>query len=167
MNRRFFLNRMLPSVIGGLCLSRSNLMASVPKPRRLGTIGMQLYMVRRELEKDFEGTLARVAALGYGEVEFAGYFNHPPKEIKAALDRYRLASPAGHVQLADLHGNLQEMIEAAHVIGHKYLLVAWSPPEERKSLDDYKSLADLFNKAGEKMKQAGLQFAYHNHDFEF
>lgn len=167
MNRRFFLNRALPCVVGGFCLSRSNLTASLPKLKRLGTIGMQLYMVRRELEKDFAGTLARVAALGYREVEFAGYFNHPPKEVKAVLDRYHLTSPAAHMQLADLRGNLQPMIEAAHVIGHKYLLVAWSPPEERKSLDDYKRLADLFNKTGEQVKQAGLQFAYHNHDFEF
>jgi len=59
------------------------------------------------------------------------------------------------------------MIEAAHVIGHKYLLVAWSPPEERQSLDDYKRLADLFNRTGEQLKKADIQFAYHNHDFEF
>ena len=128
---------------------------------------MQLYMVRRELEKDFEGTLARVASLGYREVEFAGYFNHPPKEVKALLARHRLTSPAGHVELAALRGSLQKMIEAAHVIGHKYLLVAYLPDEERKSLDDYKRHAELFNRVGEQMKMEGIQFAYHNHDFEF
>jgi len=128
---------------------------------------MQLYMVRRELEKDFEGTLKRVAELGYKEVEFAGYFDHPPKEVRAVLDRYGLSSPAGHVSLAALGGDLGQIIEAAHVIGHKYVLVAWLAPEERKSLDDYKRHADLFNRAGEKLKKAGVQFAYHNHDFEF
>jgi sugar phosphate isomerase/epimerase len=136
-------------------------------PARLTTIGAQLYTVRRELEKDFDGTLARIAALGYREVEFAGYFNHPPEEVRAALARRGLTSPAAHVQLADLRGNLQTMIEAARRIGHEYLLLAWTPPEERKSLDDYKRLADLCNRAGEQTKKAGVQFAYHNHDFEF
>jgi sugar phosphate isomerase/epimerase len=136
-------------------------------PEKLKTIGMQLYTVRRELEKDFDGTLARVAALGYGEVEFAGYFNHPPKEVKAALARHNLTSPSAHMQLADLRGNLDVMIEAARVVGHEYLLLAWTPPEERKTLDDYRRLADLCNRAGEQTKRAGVRFAYHNHDFEF
>ena len=167
MNRRLFLNRLLCGTIGGLALTKSNVIASSSMKKRLSKIGVQLYMVRRELEKDFEGTLARVSSLGYREVEFAGYFNHQPKEVKTLLDRHRLTSPAGHVQLAAVRGNLQEIVEAAHVIGHKYILVAWSPPEERKSLDDYKRLADLFNRTGEQLKKADIQFAYHNHDFEF
>jgi sugar phosphate isomerase/epimerase len=167
MNRRFFLNRMFQGTAGVLCLSQASLTASALRPRRLTTIGVQLYTVRRELEKDFEGTLARVAGLGYREVEFAGYFNHPPKEVGAVLARHNLTSPAAHVQLADLRAGLQGSIEAAHRIGHKYLLLAWTPPEERKSLDDYRRLADLCNRAGEQTKQAGVQFAYHNHDFEF
>jgi sugar phosphate isomerase/epimerase len=167
MNRRFFLKRVFQGAAGAFCLAQSNLMAFGPRPRKLATIGMQLYTVRRELEKDFEGTLARVAALGYREVEFAGYVNQPPKEVKALLARHRLISPAAHVQLTTLNGSLLEMIEAAHIIDHKYLLVAYLPAEERKSLDDYKRLADLFNKVGAQLKKAGLQFAYHNHDFEF
>src|SRR5213080_2884545 len=75
MNRRLFLNHAFTGAFGGLCLTKSNLMASIAKKRRLSKIGLQLYTVRRELEKDFEGTLAKVAALGFSEVEFAGYFN--------------------------------------------------------------------------------------------
>ena len=167
MNRRLFLRTASLAAAGGLCLTKTRTYTSAAASRKLTRIGMQLYMVRRELEKDFEGTLKRVAGLGYREVEFAGYFNHPPKEVRAALDRYGLSSPAGHVSLAALGGDLGEMIEAAHVIGHKYVLVAWLAPEERKSLDDYRRHADLFNSAGEKLKKAGVQFAYHNHDFEF
>lgn len=167
MNRRSFLNQFLCGSVAGLALMNSKTMAVTPPMKKLSKIGMQLYMVRRELEKDFEGTLKRVAALGYREVEFAGYFNHKPAEVRTILDRYSLASPAGHVQLAAARGDLSEMIEAAHVIGHKYLLVAWSPPEERKTLDAYRGFADLFNKTGEQLKKAGIQFAYHNHDFEF
>jgi len=167
MNRRIFLNRAFQGAAGALCLARSNTAALVTSPARLSRIGVQLYTVRRELEKDFEGTLARVAALGYREVEFAGYFNRPPKEVRTLLERHRLASPAAHVPLAALRGSLQEMIDAARLIGHKYLLVAYLPAEERRSPDDYRRHADLFNEAGERLRKAGLRFAYHNHDFEF
>lgn len=167
MKRRFFLTKLVRGAAGALCLTQARSTGAGLKPRRLTSIGVQLYTVRRELEKDFEGTLARVAAEGFREVEFAGYFNHPPQEVKAVLARQQLAAPAAHLQFADLRGSLQPMIEAAHVIGHKYLLIAWTPPEARKSLDDYRRLADLCNRAGAQTKEAGIQFAYHNHDFEF
>src|SRR5215212_1906550 len=104
MNRRLFLST-VSQAAAGLCLAQSNAAASAHAKRRLTRIGMQLYMVRRELEKDFEGTLKRVAELGYKEVEFAGYFSHPPKEVRAALDRYGLSAPAGHIPLAAAGGD--------------------------------------------------------------
>jgi sugar phosphate isomerase/epimerase len=128
---------------------------------------MQLYTVRRELEKDFEGTLRKVAALGYREVEFAGYFGHGAAEVKTLLKRLKLDAPAAHVQLSELRGDLRPSIDAAHVIGHKYLLLAWTAPEERRTLEQYRRLADLCNEAGAALQREGLQFAYHNHDFEF
>ena len=97
MNRRLFMTRASQGAAGVLCLARSKSLASAIGPARLTAIGVQLYTVRRELEKDFEGTLARVASLGYREVEFAGYFNHPPKEVRAVLARHNLVSPAAHV----------------------------------------------------------------------
>ena len=166
MNRRLFLNRFALAAAGGLRLSNADPAAAAGK-RRLSRIGMQLYTVRRELERDFGGTLAKVAALGYREVEFAGYFGHRPAEVRSLLARQRLSAPAAHVQLSELRGDLRPMLDAAHVIGHRYLLVAWLPPEERRSLDDYRRLADLFNEAGARMRREGLRFAYHNHDFEF
>lgn len=167
MNRRSFLARAASGAAGALCLGRPGLIASAVRPVKLKAVGAQLYTVRRELEKDFEGTLSRVAALGYREVEFAGYFGRKPEEVRRALVRHGLAAPAAHFQLMDWRGSLQPLIDAAHVIGHKYLLLAWTPPEERKSSDDYRRLADLCNRAGEQLHGAGLQFAYHNHDFEF
>jgi sugar phosphate isomerase/epimerase len=163
MNRRHFINR-LTLAAAGLGLYHANAHGA---GRKLSRIGMQLYTVRRELEKDFEGTLRKVAALGFREVEFAGYFGHKPDEVKSLLKRLRLDAPAAHVQLAELRGDLRPSIEAAHVIGHRYLLLAWMAPEERRTLDQYRRLADLCNEAGARLKREGLQFAYHNHDFEF
>lgn len=167
MNRRSFITRAARGAGGALCLARPGLIASAVRAGKLKTIGAQLYTVRRELEKDFEGTLSHVAALGYREVEFAGYFNHKPEEVRRVLARHGLAAPSAHFQLAEWRGDLQPLIDAARDIGHEYLLLAWTPPEVRKTLDDYRRLAELCNRAGERLKKAGLQFAYHNHDFEF
>jgi sugar phosphate isomerase/epimerase len=167
MNRRLFLNHAFAGALGGLSLTKTNTMASVTTSRKLSRIGLQLYTVRRELEKDFEGTLAKVAALGYSEVEFAGYFNRTPQQVKSVLGNNKLAAPSVHVLAAGLRGNLEQTIDAAKTIGHQYVVCAYLLPDERKSLDDYRRLIDLFNAAGERLKKAGLQFCYHNHDFEF
>src|SRR4051812_15464172 len=163
MNRRLFVKR-LSHAAAGLSLYNS---AALAAGRKLSRIGMQLYTVRRELEKDFEGTLTKVAALGYREVEFAGYFGRRPAEVQSLLKRLKLDSPAAHVSFSELRGDLRAAIDAAHVIGHKYLLLAWTPPEERRTLEQYRRLADLCNEAGARTKREGIQFAYHNHDFEF
>lgn len=168
MNRRLFLNRLTRAAACGPWLATPGFKAAAAaKKKRLSTIGMQLYTVRRELERDFEGTLRKVSALGYREVEFAGYFGRKPAEVRTMLARHGLAAPAAHVQLAALRGDLGGMLEAAHAIGHRYLLVAYLPAEARRTLDDYRRHADLFNEAGERMRREGVQFAYHNHDFEF
>ncbi len=167
MNRRLFLNHAIAGTLGGLWLSQSKVMASTPKTRKLSKIGLQLYTVRRELEKDFEGALAQVAALGYNEVEFAGYFNRTPQQVKSVLAKNNLAAPSVHALTAVLRDNLQQTIDAAKAIGHQYIVCAYLLPEERKSLDDYKRLIELFNDVGGRLKATGLQFCYHNHDFEF
>jgi sugar phosphate isomerase/epimerase len=133
---------------------------------RISKVGVQLYTVRSLMEKDVEGTLAAVAAAGYTEVEFAGYFDKTPAEIKAMLDRHGLVSPSVH------SGNITpdawaKALDAAHIIGHEYIVMPWIPPELRKTLDDWKRMAADFNRLAASAKAAGLQFAYHNHDFEF
>ncbi len=169
MERRLFLSRLAAAAAGGASLAGSGQTAFAGGAARLSKLGAQLYTVRRELKSDFEGTLSRVAALGYREVEFAGYFGRKPAEVKAALARNNLAAPSAHIPLAALRGGdgLREALEAAHVIGHKYLVVAYLAAEERKTLDDYRRHADLFNEAGERTRREGVTFAYHNHDFEF
>src|SRR3989440_5125461 len=79
-------------------------LAPSPYPRaplhKLDRIGLQLYTVRHQMEKDLEGTIARVATTGYREVEFAGYFGKSPRDVRALLDHHGLASPSSHVSLA-------------------------------------------------------------------
>ncbi len=133
---------------------------------RIDKVGLQLYTVRSVFEKDFAGTLARIAEIGYKEVEFAGYFNRSPADVKAILDRNGLTAPAVHT------GSIapdawKASLEAANVIGHKYIVIPWIPEERRLTLDSYKRVAEEFNRAAQSASDAGVQFAYHNHDFEF
>ena len=167
MNRRSFVKRLTLGAAGAAYLSKSDFINSAFARKKLSKIGVQLYTVRRELEADFEGTLAKVAALGFREVEFAGYYGRTPAQVKAVLARNNLAAPSAHFQSVVASGGVREAIEAAEVVGHKYLVYAWLPPEERKSLDDYKRLVERLNRAGEECARAGIQFGYHNHDFEF
>ena len=142
-----------------------------PNPSRLVAskierVGLQLYTVRHEMEKDVEGTIARVAASGYREVEFAGYFKKTPAEIRAMLDRHGLTSPSAHIGSSEPDA-WSQALDAAHVIGHQYVVVPFIPAEKRTGIDGFKKIAADFNKAAEHARAAGLQFAYHNHDFEF
>jgi len=119
------------------------------------------------MAEDVDGTLARVASVGYREVEFAGYFERSPREVRSALDAAGLEAPAAHVLLTEESDAWERTIEAATTIGHQALIVPWIPENRRRTLDDYRAVAESLNRAGEKVRSAGLRFAYHNHDFEF
>ncbi|MEO6590366.1 MAG: sugar phosphate isomerase/epimerase [Pyrinomonadaceae bacterium] len=166
MNRRNFL-RNLSYGIGGAVLLNNLSFPIQTSGKTLSKIGLQLYTVRRDLEKDFEGTLRKVAALGIREVEFAGYFDHQPEDIKKLLKQLKLNAPSAHVSTENLRQDLPRIIENAKIVGHEFLVLGYLPEDERKSLDDYKKLIKLLNKAGEECRKNDLQFAYHNHDFEF
>ena len=139
---------------------------ALAQDRRVDQVGLQLYTLRNEMGQDFEGALARVAEIGYREMEFAGYFGRSANEVRQALDSNGLNSPAVHVQLGAVRENLQAEIEFASTVGQQYL-VAPSVPGNERSADDYRSHADTLNRAGEECRRAGLKMAYHNHDFEF
>jgi sugar phosphate isomerase/epimerase len=166
VTRREFVTSALGS-IGLLRLFLRSEKVSAKSSRRIDNIGLQLYTVREELEKDFESTLRKVAAIGYRKVEFAGYYNRTPSQVKQTLNNAGLSSPSTHLSLQTIAHDLGRAIESAKIIGHRYLILGYLKPEERKSLDDYKELADVLNRAGEDCRKAKLQLAYHNHDFEF
>lgn len=142
--------------------------------------GLQLYTLRNELSKDVEGTLKKVADIGYKEVELFGYsdgkfFGKSPKEFGALLKDLGLSAPSGHYTTGNtmpnakgtLRNGWEKAVEDGHELGLKYMMCAYLFPEERKSLDAYKEHIDLFNKSAEVCKKHGIQFGYHNHDFEF
>lgn len=134
---------------------------------RIERLGLQLYTVRTEMAKDFEGTLAKVAAAGYREVEFAGYFDQDPKKVRSILDRHKLTAPSAHIDFATVETKLDQAIATARTIGHQFLVNPWIDEDMRKQPDIWSRVAATFNKAGETCRKAGIQFAYHNHHFEF
>lgn len=162
-DRRSFLSTCGTALLGAACSRVGN----TPADHRLERIGVQLYTVRRDMARDFEGTLARIAEIGYREVEFAGYHNKTPSEVRAVLTRLGLAAPSSHVGIDVFRRDIDGVIAAATVVGHRYLVVPWLDPSERRTIDDYRRLAEELNRFGEKVKAAGMQLGYHNHDFEF
>lgn len=128
--------------------------------------GLQLYTVRSEMQRDFDGTLARVAEIGYREVEFAGYFDRLPAQVKTSLQAAGLSAPAAHIPLEAFAAELDRTLDSAAEIGHKYVIVAWVG-NDRRTADGYRRTADEFNTFGEAASTRGLLFGYHNHDFEF
>ncbi len=161
-NRRTFVATLGTAAVG---LATGCGAATTPR-RRLSRIGLQLYTVRDQMKADLPGTLASVAAIGYKEVEFAGYFGRTPTEIRDLLTRNGLTSPSTHFSIDAVRKEWSKALDDARQIGHQWVLVAWLPEEERGGLDVWKRHAATFNEAGRAARDAGLRFAYHNHDFE-
>ncbi|MDE2784629.1 MAG: sugar phosphate isomerase/epimerase [Gemmatimonadota bacterium] len=133
----------------------------------LDRIGVQLYTVRSLMADDVAATLDAMAAIGYREVEFAGYFGHTTGEIRGWLDAAGLTAPAAHVGIPELtEPGLDASIEAALAIGHEWLVLPSIGPEMRTA-DGYREVAGILNAAGVRAAPAGLRIGYHNHGFEF
>jgi sugar phosphate isomerase/epimerase len=130
-------------------------------------IGLQLYTLRGEMRKSVEATLERVAAIGYKEVEFAGYFDRDPAALRAKLDALGLTAPACHLGLPAVEAAFDATVAAAKTIGHRGLIVASVPGKELASVASIKALAARFNEIGTRARDAGLRFGYHNHNVEF
>lgn len=142
-------------------------------------IGLQLYTLRDEIPKDFVKTMERVAASGYQEVEVFGYspsthfWGFSPDAFAEILDSNNLKAISGHYDFDEYLGPASSLerfdayIHAASALKHRYLTIPYLNEKLRTSADDYKKLAEKFNRAGEKCQNSGLQLAYHNHDFEF
>jgi len=139
-------------------------------------VGLQLYSVRQVMPDKFEVTLNQVGAIGYKEVEMAGFYSKTAPQILSAMKAAGLRVISAHYGLDELRQNLNEKIDFARQLGLQYMICPGtsyphplSPGQKRPpmSLDDWKWNADQFNQVGEQVKKAGMQFGYHNHYNEF
>lgn len=163
MPRREFVGT-LAAGVGAVALRRPLVPA---RSTRLERIGLQLYTVRDLVKQDFDGTIARVAGIGYREVEFAGYFDHTPEQVRAALDRNGLAAPSAHVPFEAIESGWDATLHTASLIGHQFVVCAWIPEERRRTVADWRRIGERLNQAATAARAAGLGFAYHNHSYEF
>jgi sugar phosphate isomerase/epimerase len=167
MDRRTF-------IAGTVAASVTTRISWAAADHKIEKIGLELYTVRDLLKKDFEGTLAQVAKIGYKEVEFAQYFEHlselnpPPKKTRQILDADGLTAPATHVAYSALAPeNWPKVIDASKVLGMDYIVNPSIDRDLAKTADGWKRAAETFNRAGEESQKAGIQLGYHNHTEEF
>lgn len=159
--------------------------------KNLSTIGVQLFSLPKLLENDFRGSIKLLAKMGYKEIEMfgpfpfsvdsvkeewralepqlgfsgSGYFGHSPKEVKAILNEFGIKATATHTDMETMQTRMPLLGEAADQLGFEYVGLPAIPEEKRKTLDDYKRVAEGFNKIGEQAKEVGLKFSYHNHGY--
>jgi sugar phosphate isomerase/epimerase len=181
--RQFLVTGSAAGAALALAHSMPKLLQAEPAGR---AIGIQLYTVAADLSADVRGTLTALAKIGYREVESAGFAKLSAKDFRKALDDAGLHCPSAHLGFGA--SDPSPLFEDAHAVGAHYavssVLFAMAPTPSgapsskvvRESfmnalssltLDDFKRTADLANSIGAKAKQAGLQYAYHNHNFEF
>ncbi|MBT8236707.1 MAG: TIM barrel protein [Bacteroidia bacterium] len=157
----------------------------------LKSIGVQLFSLPKILEKDFRGGIKALAEMGYKEIQMygpypfsvdsvkerwkslapqlgfsgSGFFGHSPKEVSSILKESGIKATSAHTDMETLQTRMQQLGEAADEIGYEYIGLPAIPEEKRKTLDDYKKVAEEFNNIGEQAKKVGLKFAYHNHGY--
>ncbi len=129
-------------------------------------IALQVYSVRDDMEKDFRGTLAKVKALGYDGVEFAGLYGNAPADIKAWCEELELVPISAHVPFVDMMENPDLLADYA-AIGCRYVAIPYLTEEYRPGAEKFDEVIAGAAALGEKARSLGMQLLYHNHDFEF
>ena len=189
--RREFIKSAAALAAGSTLSASPKELVQAPARSALDQIGVGLFTIPFLLEQDFAAAMAKLAEIGYKEVELfgpypysvpesvaawqpvaesiglsqSGYYGHTPQQVRSILDDYGLSTPSMHVDLLTLQSRLGELAEAAQILGHQYAGIAAIPPELRTSLDDYRRIADTFNELGAAMQEMGLRFMYHNHGY--
>lgn len=131
-------------------------------------LGVQLYTFRDEMAKDAVGTLKKIAGIGIKKIETARsskghYYGLSPKEMKNICNDLGMSLVSGHIHLDE---NFDKTMEEAVASGQEYLICS-TMPTNGQTVDNYKSVAEAFNKAGEQCEKMGVHFGYHNHAYEY
>ncbi|HUD45905.1 MAG TPA: sugar phosphate isomerase/epimerase [Candidatus Baltobacteraceae bacterium] len=164
--------------VAGATLLTGRLLAAAQENELLG---LQLYTVRDDMEKDPVGTLKQLADMGFKNVEHANYvdrkfYGQSAVEFKKTLDDFGLKMPSGHTVMGKQHWDQSKndftdawkyTVEDAAVMGQHFVISPWLDESMRANMDDFKRYMDVFNASGELCKKSGMKFGYHNHDFEF
>jgi sugar phosphate isomerase/epimerase len=131
-------------------------------------VGLQLWTVREECKKDFPGTIAKVAKLGYNGVEFAGFYNYSAKDVRKMLDDNGLVCCGSHTAY-DLLSNekMAETMEYNRVIGNKFIIVPWLDRTKLKTKADWLEKAKNFNELADKTRLEHVHIGYHAHAGDF
>jgi sugar phosphate isomerase/epimerase len=142
-------------------------------------LGIQLWTVKAEAEKDLEGTLKQLYALGFREIEFAGYYKRSAADLGKLMKGIGFSLVSTHANADDIAAKGDQIIADAKTLGLQYIICSspmsdaakarleWSKKMDALDPGDWKMNAELFNKFGQKVKDAGLTFGYHNHHVEF
>ncbi len=178
ISRRNFLTT---GAVGALAMASSrSSTAATEDPSRFG---VQLYVLRGLLAKDFDGTLVKVAAVGIKNVEFAGFYGRTAKAVRTSLSNAGLTASGAHCLLASMSDEeVRRTIDFCHEIGMPYMIAAVPSikptpttgigkaasgnPFEHIELVDWRWSAERFNGFGARVRDAGMRFAYHNHNIE-
>ncbi|WP_312767819.1 sugar phosphate isomerase/epimerase [Epilithonimonas sp.] len=171
MNRKDFISLSGLGFLGLYACGASNLMNN-KKP-----LAIQLYTIRDVIAKNLEKSLEILAKLGFMQLEIYGYdgkfFGKSRTEFLSILKNVGLEVISSHHTTGIVHNskgtllnNWEQSVEDLHFIGAKYMVCSYLFEEER-TLEHYKKLPELLNQSGEVTNRAGIDFAYHNHDFEF
>ncbi len=169
ISRRTFAQQTLLTGMG--LLAGNNLLQAEDSRRQLKEIGLIVGVLQKELKADWEGTLRKVAAMGYTHLEFGNYYGKSAASFKQFLKEVELKPLAGGNAMAQMKKDevLKKMIEEAHFFEKSYLVCywPWMDSGENKKLDDFKKAAEDLNNLGELCNKSGLRLAMHNHDKEF
>ena len=163
MNRRAFIVG-----AGGLMAIGGIGMAQVAHAARVRAVGLQLYTVRELFAKDPIGTLETVARIGYREVEFGGgnYDTMDHAKLRKAMDRLQLRAPSAHVPYELMAKDFPAVVRMVKTLGAQTIVLPWLAEEQRSEAGFGAAIAGM-NRFAAQAREAGLGFAYHNHDFEF
>jgi len=173
-SRRNFLKVSATGALGAMVLSEYAFKAAPVDPKTFG-IGLQLYTIRDAMAKDVPGSLKRVSDIGFKYVELASYSNgkfygYEPAEFKKLVNDLGMEAISSHTQVEALGitlDNAKKMAEDHAKLGVKYCVQPWVVEEARTTIASFQKMAADWNKVGGIMKQHGIQFGYHNHNFEF
>ena len=132
-----------------------------------GPLGLQLYSLRADFDKDVPGTLDKVRGFGIKNVELAGTYNLPPEKFKELLDARGLKPISAHFPYERYRDDVEGIAKEAKALGLQYVGCAWITHTGDFDEKTCREAIAIFNRAGEALEKHGLKFFYHTHGYEF